>query len=246
MNQASVGFHCPECFREGRQKVRTMSSLAPRPIVTYVMIAMNVAVFVAGLAMGSGVGQNSSDLIQNGALSGPHVEVLGEWWRVFTAGFLHVGIFHLGLNMFALYVLGRVVEPALGTVGYIALYFCSIAAGSFGALLLEPNHFTVGASGAVFGLMGAMVMLQRRSGISIWESGIGALIGLNLLISLTVSHISMGGHLGGLVGGLAAGWVLTDGRNFLRPKWLPELVVIAMTGAWFLGCLYIAGHPDLV
>jgi membrane associated rhomboid family serine protease len=246
MNQASVGFHCPECVSKGGQKVRTMSSLQPTPIVTYAMISINVAVFVIGIAMGSDVSQNNGDLMFDGALFAPNIDRLGEWWRVFTAGFLHASLFHLALNMFALYVLGKMVEPALGSVSYAALYMCSIVAGSFGALLLDPNALTVGASGAVFGLMGAIVMIQRRVGLSIWDTGIGALIGINLLISVTVANISLGGHLGGLVGGLAAGWVLTDGRKFLKAKWLPELAVVGMTAMWFFGCLAIAGRTDVI
>ena len=106
--------------------------------------------------------------------------------------------------MYILYWLGTMLEPSLGHWRFLALYFTSLLAGSFGALLLEPNAFTVGASGAVFGLMGAAFVLQRARGIDPMASGIGPVILFNLAISFVIPNISIGGHLGGLIGGAAA------------------------------------------
>ncbi len=221
-----------------------MRSLVQQPIVTQVLIGINVVVFLADIATGGTIRRAGGDVFADGALYGPNIDRLGEWWRVITAGFLHDGIFHLGLNMFALWILGRIVEPALGRLPYVLLYMASLVAGSFGALLLEPDAITVGASGAVFGLMGAVVMVQRRIGLSIWDTGIGALILLNVLISVGVSNISLGGHMGGLVGGLITGWVLTEGRSRLGAKYLPEALTLAIGLAFFFGAIAIAGRGD--
>jgi membrane associated rhomboid family serine protease len=110
--------------------------------------------------------------------------------------------------MYILYWLGTMLEPSLGHARFVALYFASLLAGSFGALLLSPNAVTVGASGAVFGLMGAAFVLQRARGIDPMQSGIGPVILLNLAISFIIPNISIGGHLGGLVGGVLAAFAM--------------------------------------
>ena len=137
-----------------------------------------------------------------------------EYWRLVTAGFLHAGLLHIGFNMYILYWLGTMLEPALGRVRFVALYFASLLAGSLGALLLSPNAVTVGASGAVFGLMGAAFVIQRARGIDPMQSGIGPLILLNLGLTFVIPGISIGGHIGGLVGGVLA--CLRDGAA--RPR----------------------------
>ena len=115
--------------------------------------------------------------------------------------------------MLALYVLGELLEPAIGRLRFGLIYFASLLAGSFGALLLEPTAPTVGASGAVFGLMGAAFVVMRHRGINPMESGLGLWIGLNLLITFTIPGISIGGHIGGLVGGALAAFLLFDLRE---------------------------------
>ena len=118
--------------------------------------------------------------------------------------------------MLALYVLGEMLEPAVGRLRFGLIYFASLLAGSFGALLLEPTSPTVGASGAVFGLMGAAFVVMRSRGVNPMESGLGLWIGLNLLITFTIPNISIGGHLGGLVGGVLAALLLVDLRERIR------------------------------
>jgi membrane associated rhomboid family serine protease len=142
--------------------------------------------------------------------------------------------------MYILYWLGSMLEPALGHVRFVALYFASLIAGSFGALLLSPDKFTVGASGAVFGLMGAAFVMQRARGINPMESGIGPVILFNLAFSFIVPNISIGGHLGGLIGGTLAAFLMDrlEGRG--RGVTLPVAACVAVGAAAFAGSLAVA------
>jgi len=182
-------------------------------VVTRVLIAINVAVFVLTSASGGSLQGATSKLHTRLALYGPAVRD-GEWYRLITAGFVHYGLIHIAFNMILLYRIGESLEAAVGRVRFLVLYFVSLLAGSFGALLLSPNAYTAGASGAVFGLFGAMAIGQRRSGIDVWRNGIGGLIVINLIFTFAAaSNISVGGHLGGLVGGALVGAVLFRGRS---------------------------------
>jgi membrane associated rhomboid family serine protease len=249
MNTAAVGFHCPECAKAGKQKVYTASSIwHQRPIVTQVMIAVNLAVFVVGLAMGdtvSGRGNGDSGLLIDIGVFGPFVAELGEWYRIFTAGFGHYGILHIGLNMYALYALGPSLERSLGWRRFLLLYLAALVGGSFGALLAEPNALTVGASGAVFGLMGGLLAGQRSLGIDVWRSGLGPTLLLNLVISFSFPGISVGGHLGGLAAGYVCGWV---NYELVRRRRLPRYGVEAIFGGiavlCFIGAYVAAGTWD--
>jgi membrane associated rhomboid family serine protease len=237
MHQASVGFHCPECTKSSGQKVIRASQLRTGLFVTNALIAINVAVFVAG--MGSGLSTRDS-VIQKGGLAGPLVAV-GDWWRIFTAGFLHANLIHIGLNMWVLYLLGQLMEPALGRLRFALVYVVSLVSGSLGVLVIDPNSYTVGASGAVFGLMGAAAAAMRSRGINPFATGIGTTIILNLLITFTIPGISIGGHVGGLIGGFVAGWVFTD----LPPAWnrhpaVPVAAVVALGIALTGACLVVA------
>ena len=217
MKTASVGFHCPECTKSGKQKIYTRATLnvLNRPVLTQVLIGINAAVFLAGLLSSANdafAGRGGFTL--DGGLFGPSVAD-GEIYRIVTAGFLHAGLLHLGLNMFLLYQLGTVLEPALGRLRFGLVYAVSLLTGSFGVLLLSPDSLTVGASGAVFGLMGTLFLAQRARGIDPFSSGIGGMIGINLLITFTIPGISIGGHVGGLLGGLACAWLLFEGSKTL-------------------------------
>jgi membrane associated rhomboid family serine protease len=243
MATASVGFHCPECARTGRQKVYTGAAIRAmnRPVVAQVLIAANAVVFVLGLADSArNAMAGRGGFAVDGGLFGPAVAA-GEWWRIVTSGFLHAGMIHLLFNMLALYNLAMVLEPALGRARFVAVYATSLLTGSFGVLLLSPNSLTVGASGAVFGLMGALVVAQRARGIDPFASGLGGLIGINLLITFTIPGISIGGHVGGLLGGLVSGWILLElGPRSLRQPWAPLALVAALGAAAFAGSLAIA------
>jgi membrane associated rhomboid family serine protease len=223
MTSTPVGMRCPDCA--GRtQRVQTMRSLHVDPIVTYVLIGINVLMFL-GSGGGGGVltggGSGGSQVFNDFALYGPLIDLNNEYWRLITGGFLHSGILHIGFNMYILYWLGTMLEPSLGHARFVALYFASLLAGSFGALLLEPNAVTVGASGAVFGLMGAAFLLQRARGIDPMQSGIGPIILINLVLGFVIPNVSVGGHLGGLAGGVLCAFAMERvagrGRGVVLP-----------------------------
>jgi membrane associated rhomboid family serine protease len=240
MSSASVGFHCPECARAGKQKVYTARTLlTSRPLVTQILIGINVAVFLLGAASGGRAGvlfDGSNDLLANGGLNAFAIAHNGEWWRVVTSGFLHFGIIHLGFNMYALWLLGSQLEAALGRWRFVACYAASLVAGALGALIVSPNALTAGASAAIYGLLGVAIAAQRSRGISIWDTGLGGVLLINLFITFGISNISIGGHLGGLAGGFICGYLLYN----LGPKIRNEGVVLAMCGALAVGCFIAA------
>jgi membrane associated rhomboid family serine protease len=202
MTPTSVGMRCPECSRE-RTRVHRLPTTASEPVVTYALIAI---CFVAWLLEGS-VG-NPTRVFVDGALFGPSISIGHDYWRLVTGGFLHAtgtqGILHIGFNMYLLWILGRMLEPVLGSMRFGVIYFTALLAGSFGSLLVSPDAVTVGASGAVFGLMGAAAVELHARGVNPFQTGIGGLIIINLIFSFTFSNISVGGHIGGLVGGALA------------------------------------------
>ena len=207
MTSTSVGMRCPECARQGRTRVRTINSLTNEPQLTYILIAVNV---LAGLgSLFGGGGASSGSLTDDGGLSA-HFIADGEYWRLLTAGFLHAGLFHLLTNMLSLWILGSLLEPAIGRLHFGLIFFVSVLAGSFGALLVTPDQLTVGASGGIFGLMGAAVVVLRNRGVNPLESGLLFWIGLNLVLTFSLSNISIGGHIGGLAGGTLAALVLYE------------------------------------
>jgi membrane associated rhomboid family serine protease len=216
MTPTPVGMRCPECSSE---KTRVRAGVAATQQVggspaTMVLIGINVAVFLAEMASGSGgLSSTSSSLINDFGLIGGAVGN-GEWYRVITSGFLHAGFMHIAFNMIALYFLGRVLEPSIGTPRFLMIYFASLLAGSFGAILLSANNaITVGASGAVFGLFAATFVIARGRGMGAVANEIGVIIGINLLLTFTISSISVGGHLGGLIGGAICGIVIIAGER---------------------------------
>ena len=144
MTQASVGFHCPECTVSGRQQVHR-GPIVIDPVATKALLVVNVAISLAVIV--SGGGALPAAVLLDFGLAGPPLDVNGEAYRILTSGVLHDGLFHLGVNMYSLWIVGPLVERALGTPRFIALYFASLIAGSFGALLVDPLSFTVGASG---------------------------------------------------------------------------------------------------
>ena len=225
MTSTPVGMRCPECARQST-KVRTMRTLTSDPTLTYVLIGINVVVGIAAFYGGDigGDGQTLEDAweLSRGQLAG------GDLWRLLTSGFMHRDIFHLGLNMLALWILGSMLEPALGRRRFALVYFVSLLCGSLGVLLLSADE-SAGASGAVFGLMGAAVVVSRSRGLSLMESGLGLWLGLNLLITFAIPNISIGGHLGGLAGGALAALVLEELPARVRlPGYVPELLCAAV------------------
>jgi membrane associated rhomboid family serine protease len=236
MTTTPVGMRCPECAKQ-RTRVVRMRSLVTQPRVTYALIAINVVVFLAEGRFSAAGGGGEGSVYRHGALLGSSQArgfegegvAHGQWWRIVTGGFLHANLLHIFFNMYILYLLGQMLEPAIGHVRFALVYLVALIAGSLGALLLTPHAFTVGASGAVFGLMGAAAVETRARRIPLMQSGIGVLIVINLLFSFTVSGISIGGHLGGLLGGaLAAGALQLGERHRSQALALAGCVALAL------------------
>jgi membrane associated rhomboid family serine protease len=234
MTPTPVGMRCPEC---ASQKTRvTRGTVAPTRYdapATYVLIALNVAAYLAEVASGGGglsPGGGSSVLLDFG-LFGPFVAE-GEWYRLLTSGFLHASLIHLGFNMFALFFLGRILEPGIGTPRFVALYLASLFAGSFGAILLDPNALTIGASGAVFGIFGATFVIARERRIEGLASSIGLVLLLNLAITFGRPEISIGGHLGGLAAGVLCALAIVAGERGMlgRNRFAAELGAMTAVG----------------
>jgi membrane associated rhomboid family serine protease len=251
MVPAPVGVQCVECVRRARSRVISGRSLLmpSPPYVTYVLLTANVGVWAAGVVLallaGSSAGiVGGGSLAGLGGLWGPAVAA-GQWWRLITAGFLHSGLLHLGFNMAALFVLGSPLEARLGHLRFTALYLASLLAGSLGALLASPGQLTVGASGAIFGLLGAIIVGQRVSGISARASGMVPLLIINLVFTVVVPGISIGGHLGGLAGGFICGAILFNRRLQGRRSAIPLAACLALAGGCFLAALEVAAHPLL-
>jgi membrane associated rhomboid family serine protease len=251
MVQASVGFHCPECTKQAAKRSPTITarSLDVQPIVTQVLIGLNVVAFLYLVSKGGtlqgGGGSVTTDfgLVGAGQVSrfSPVVGVAtGEWYRLVTGGFLHAGIIHIGMNMLVLWLVGNQLERVLGHWRYLSLYVASLLGGAFAVMLYDPGVLTVGASGAIFGLFGAMVAYQRDRGISIMQSGLGGLILINLLITFTIPGISKAGHIGGLIAGALVGFVMFEIDKRVRSQWVGVGLAAAFSIAFLLGGVWAA------
>jgi membrane associated rhomboid family serine protease len=224
MTSTPVGMRCPDCARQST-KVRTMGSLTGEPTLTYVLIGINVLIGIGSLS-GAEVGDRGT-LTNAGDLSRDTIAA-GDYWTLITSGFLHRGLFHLLSNMLALWILGTMLEPLLGRWRFALVYAVALLCGSLGVLLVSADA-SAGASGAVFGLMGAAAVIARSRGLNLMESGLGLWLGLNLLLTFTIPGISVGGHIGGLAGGALAALVLVElGERRGVPRYVPELICAAL------------------
>jgi membrane associated rhomboid family serine protease len=184
-----------------RSGVRGFSTAGTPGLVTRTLIGVNVGIYLLELATGGTINGVGSKIFEKGALFGPLV-AHGDWWRLITTAFLHYGPIHLGFNMLFLYWVGTPVEQYLGRTRFLIVYFVSGLAGSAGALVFAPNAVTVGASSAIFGILGAALVLERQGSYVLGGSAMGLII-INLVLSFVLSNISIGGHIGGLIGGAA-------------------------------------------
>ena len=249
MNTASVGFHCPECAgsKAGRQKVyrgRAAFGGAKSLVLTPALIAVNVGVFLLSLSDGGRADELRGRILDDYALNGFRIQNNDEWYRVVTSGFLHAGALHLLFNMWALWAIGNMLEPALGRLRFGIIYAGGLVAGSAGALLIEPEKLAVGASGAIFALFAATFIVQRAAGIDPWRSGIALTIGINLLITFGIPQISKGGHLGGLVGGGLIAWLLIEAPRRMRNREAPLILAAACIPVFFALALAVAYAHD--
>jgi membrane associated rhomboid family serine protease len=220
MTPTPVGMRCPECMNQRTRVVRnptgtpTALSVGGFP-ATMVLIAINVVVYLIELAKGSGgLNQLSINVIyEMGGLWGPAVHEGGDWWRIFTSGFVHVSIFHIGFNMLLLYFIGRLLEPAIGTLRFVVIYFVCLVAGSFFALWFSPDTVSAGASGAIFGILGATFVIARGRNLEAVAGQLGFLIIFNLVFTFADGNISVGAHVGGLVAGVLCGLLIVAGEQ---------------------------------
>jgi membrane associated rhomboid family serine protease len=241
MTPAPVGIRCPEHSGkpQGIQKVtraaeRAVTGVGGRRVnaITLGLIGINVAVYLAELATGGNSNGTNNEIFDKGVLFAPFVAT-GDWWRLFTSVFLHYGIFHLAMNMYSLFYVGSILEQIIGRWRFLLLYVASGLAGSAGALLVTPNAATVGASGAIFGILGALYVLERRGHIA---SGgqIAALIVINLIFTFVFSGFALGGQvtgitisLGGHIGGLLGGVVLMAALHRFRRSAVYSIAAVA-------------------
>lgn len=259
MVQASVGFQCPACVHANPAPVLRASDLQTQPLVTQVLIGLNVAVFLATVftstdptralqAFGGSNGAITNWGLLIGAPFRAGTQVYGgvsggEWWRLLTGGFMHAGLLHIGMNMFVLWVIGSQLERALGRARFLGVYFVSLFAGSLGVMVLSPTDATVGASGAIFGLMGVAFILVLRSGQDVWSSGITRIIGINLAFTFLFggAGISVGGHLGGLIGGALAMQAMHMVERKKPDVRLAMAVAVGLSIAMVAGAVLAAG-----
>ncbi|MCG8921742.1 rhomboid family intramembrane serine protease [Lentzea sp. CC55] len=207
LRDASVGMQCVDCVNEGARSVRQARTSAGavvstgRPVITQVMIALNVLAYVVTVVQSGSPMNNSRSELFTATSMIPEVTANGEWWRILTSGFMHFGLIHLALNMAALFVVGPIVEQELGKLRYSAVYLLSLLGGSAAAFYFGTIcQQLAGASGAVFGLMGALLIVFKRQKRDI--STILVVVGINLVSNL-FTNASLLGHLGGFViGGL--------------------------------------------
>jgi membrane associated rhomboid family serine protease len=210
-NFAPVGIRCPDHANVRRGPATRIKPPAVRRApgvalatgnapVTKILIALNAAVYLLTVAQGAGLDSPGGSLFNKWILYGPYV-AHGDWWRLGTSMFLHASIIHIGFNMAALYFIGTPVEQYLGGARYIGLYLVSGLAGSAGALVLTPNSPTLGASGAIFGILGAMLIIEWQVTGRLAGQAMTWIV-INLVISFSLPGISIGGHLGGLIGGI--------------------------------------------
>ena len=258
MNEASVGHQCPECVAQGKRTQRPVrtafgGSVAGRAgTVTKALIGINALVMLVSILSGGsnaiaggglgGLLGGSTPLTEWGAVLGsavygpagdvvPHGIVHGEWYRLFTAMFLHYGVLHLLFNMYALWILGRELERVLGPLRYVALYLLAGLGGNVAAYLFSaPNSMTAGASTAVFGLMAGIFVILKRLNLSV--APILPIIVINVIFTFVISNISVAGHLGGLVVGAIVGAVLSYApqkrRNLVQGAGCAAVLVILL------------------
>lgn len=220
---------------------------ASPPAVTYVLLALNILVFIAVKA----------SVAAYGILIPAAVLQYGEWWRLVTAGFLHAGLVHLGFNMYALFVLGPDIERLFGSARFLAIYALALLGGSVLVTLFSPlNSGTLGASGAILGLMGGMVAYfwkyqERLSGGKERLWNIIMVVALNLGIGL-LPGVSLWGHLGGFIIGLGSGWLLLPRYRVVsfptpRLERLPlDVKAVVGCGLLFLAQLLLIGLAVLL
>ncbi len=223
LREASVGYQCVDCVNEGSRSTRRPvtvagARLSTTPVVVPVLIALNVLVHVlTSFQAGTPMENYGSALFAEWSLW-PLPVAGGQWWRLVTSGFLHIGLIHLLVNMVALWVIGRDLEVMLGRIRFASVYLLSLLGGSTAVFLFGGlQHPVAGASGAVYGLMGGIAIAAFRLKLNLRP--ILMVIGINIVLTLSIPNISLLGHLGGLVVGLASTAALLYAPAERRTLW---------------------------
>lgn len=232
MIEAPVGHHCPNCVHEARADMRKVNTVVfsrggltvAGGVVCTALVAVNVVVFL--------LQQTDAHLQLRFADNALLIARNGEYYRMFTAAFLHAGLLHLAFNMFGLYLFGSQVEAAVGVPRFAALYAMAAVGGSACSIFFGPPvQYGLGASGAVFGIFGAYFVIARGRGLD--ASQVGGLILINLFLGAVVPGIDNAAHVGGLATGAAVaavyGWA---GHQRGAPRFVAEaggvLAVVAV------------------
>jgi membrane associated rhomboid family serine protease len=209
MRSASIGYQCPSCASDsipvikGINRNRFIPNQKNTPVTKFLSISL-IAIFLLQELTGT-------LLVKSFALFAPLV-TSGEWWRLITAGFLHGSILHLIFNVYILWVIGSQLESIVRNIKFIIIYFVSLLGGSLASYLFSPfGSYSIGASGAIFGLMGAMLVVGRKRNLDI--SQITTLVAINVVIGFVLSGIDWRAHLGGLATGAVITWVLINATS---------------------------------
>ncbi len=231
MTSAAVGFHCPDCVAAGRAAIREPTNLvggrlSSRPTVTYTLIGINLALYALGYLITAAGG---TSLLAEYGMWPVGIALLGEWWRLLTAAFLHSGLLHIGFNMYVLYLLGPPLERAFGTGRFLAVYLVAALGGSVASYATSaPNTLSVGASGAIFGLMAAFLVVGKRFRRDV--SQVAFLLAINIVIGFVVPNIDWRAHLGGAAAGAAMAFIMAYAprANRVLLQVLGSLAVLAV------------------
>ncbi len=247
MTAASVGQHCPECVAEGNRSVRRTRTVfgggaVTAPYVTWAILGLMGVGYVAQmLTAGSPLSTSGSPLVERLGMWGGGVAFRGEWYRLITAAFLHAGLWHILFNGWAMYALGPQLERWLGHGRFLALWVLGALGGSALTLVAAPNTLSIGASGAIFALFGAVFVIGRRLGLDVRM--VAVLIGINLVITFVFPSISWTAHMGGLAVGLLLGAVFAHlpGRSASpRTRTLVHTAAMAVLGAALAGLVLVS------
>jgi membrane associated rhomboid family serine protease len=246
MTTTPVGMRCPECAGQ-TTKVRTIRSTSHRGYeATVALIAINVIVFFAeGSGAYSLTGETGGSwLLNHGFLRADTIEIAHQYYRLLTSGFLHLDILHIASNMYVLYWVGRLLEPAIGRRRFLAIYFTAMLAGSFGVMIVSPLNGSAGASGAIFGLMGAAFAEAQRRGVDQVRNQLVLLIAINLILTLSIPGISLGAHVGGLIGGGLATLGFQQSDRMRMPA-LGYAICLALAVIAVAGAIVVADNTSL-
>lgn len=218
-------------FRKSSRQRTQQSARTSQTSFTNAIVAINVGLYLWMSVTNFAVTSN------NFVISRYFLEQ-GEWYRLISCGFVHFGLFHVAMNMMLAYQLGQMFEPRIGSLRFGLLYFASLLGGSVGALVMSPDAMTGGASGAVFGLMAAAIVGMRHEGLNPMRSGLGITFAINLVITLTIPGISIGGHFGGAIAGAICGAVVLAPNSWRLPKWLGIVVPCLLSSALIYFAVY--------